>query len=527
MNVCFIGFSFYFLSLTDANHRNPVMNRLRKITPYCCIALFSLSVAGCGGSSDPAPSPDPVSIPSEDEVASPGTDEVNNPVTEIPDTNNPGTGDPMTTDIASAIVGAWLSECEAIAGGNISARQMFLFTDTQLIRDWHEYDGDSCSGVPRGESFPLSIDNYELGAEVLTSDATRAFEIDLTLQQLPETTYNPGFGNVTPIGLEVGDQRFTIVSFEDGKVLWQDREPTNADNRFTDFTNLVQLAPRPSLTEDTITAQDVYGIYKTTCRGSDDGSFVYNITLIDETNVERFQDHFFFNHLCIGEPDAISETPSTIEFGDSFTNIFGDALLSAVKTRQQQTILKGADLVTFDLKSPRAPRYEAFALVGDTLLQGDCVLRVDECKNSPEFAADLIDLEFNSSIRHVRTDSADPTPGTTDTSAVAGFWDGTVTYDDGSQDVFYLSITDNGLSTYYDYLGDTFDGGDDCYFIYTETLTYFGNNAYRYEGFVGDEPYNYVDESFIVDSNLTSVGETGSISTFTPYTGTTSFNECV
>jgi len=445
------------------------------------------------------------------------------------DTGSTDAGNTENVDIASSIIGSWYSECEVLANGALSARQTFVFNDTQLIRDWYEFDGDTCSGVPRGKTFPLSVDNYELGAQIFTTDGKTAREINLTIVQLPETTYSPGFGSVVQTGLEVGEQRFTVVSYENGKVLWQDREPTNADNRFTNFDNGLELVPRVSLSKSDITAQDIRGFYRSACRTTDNGYYAYNVSVIDTDNVERYQEHFFYNYLCLGEAPAITEIPYANEFGTAFTNDFGDTLLSTIRTRQQQTILKGAELLDFELLPARDSRYSAYALLGDTLLSGDCVIRVEDCKNTSEYPADHIDFEFNASIRNVRTDSASAAPGVSDTSAIAGFWDGTNTNDNGDQDVYYILTSDNGLATYYDYLGDTVDNGDDCYFIYTENITYFGDDSYLYDGLYSDgSPYEYAEISSIVNSMYSFVGSSGVRFSLPPATVNLSdLNECV
>ena len=445
-------------------------------------------------------------------------------------TTDMGTIDPPgTVDIAGGILGAWVTECEVIAGGALSAREIFVFNDTQLIRDWYEFDGGECAGVPRGKRFPLMVDEYALGAEFVTENGITAREIDLTIKQLPEVDYKPGFGEVVQTGIEVGDQRFTVVSVKDGKLLWQDREPTNADNRFTNFNNGQELVLHQSLTSADVSAQTLNGIYKTACMARDDGTYSFSVMLLGDDSVERSQDHFYFNHLCLGEAAAITETPTTIEYGSAFTNDFGDTLLSTVRTREQQYIIKGEELITFELKAPRDPRYGAYALLGDTLMLGDCIIRVSDCKNTPDFPADHIDFEFNSSIRNVRTDSAEPAAGTTDTASLAGAWDGSYDLAEGGQDIFLYVISANGLVTYYDYLDDPLGSGEDCYFVYTENLTNYGNNEYLYEGFYDDgEPYSYAETVTVENNILNFISSTGESFNIPAFTGdVSSLNECV
>jgi len=521
------------------------VNKKYRGSSLTIVALLITSLAACGGGSssdsdnssaetleDGASDSAAADAGSSDTGANDaGTTDTGSTDTGAADTGTTDDGmtDPMdNVDIATAIRGAWVSECEVFAGGDLSARQIFVFNNSQLIRDWYEFDGGQCAGVPRGKRFPLLVDNYTLGASLTTTDNISAMEIDLTLKQLPESDYKPGLGEVVQTGLDVGDSRYTIVSYRNGKVLWQDREPTNADNRFTNFDNALELSPHTPFTTADISAEAIYGFYKTSCRTTSDNNYVYTVTINGSDNIERFQDHFFFNHLCLGEAQAITETPTTLEFGNVFTNDFGDTLLETKRTRQQQFIVKGEDLISFPLKEPRDTRFSAAALAGDTLLNGDCIIRVEECKNSAEYPADHVDYEFNSSIRHVRTDSAEPAPGSSDTSIIAGAWDATYDVASGGQDIFYYVISSNGLVTYYDFQNDALGNEDDCYSIYTENLTNYGNNQYLYEGFYfNGDPYSYAETVTVSDGELTYVGESGQSTIVPQYTGDLSaLNEC-
>jgi len=445
------------------------------------------------------------------------------------DMTDPVMAEPEMIDIDTAIRGAWSSTCLVLADGARSVQQVFVFNDTELIRDWFEYDGIQCEGVPRGRRFPLLVDEYTLGADITTPEGIPAMEIDLTIKQLPTSDFVPTIGTVAPTGIEVGDERFTIVSFMDGKVLWQDREPTNRDNRFTDLNNAVELTPRTSLTSADLAVEDLYGIYRGPCRDLGEGNYAYQQPVVGTDNVDRRQEYFFTNHLCLGEPEAIVEEPHTIEFGDVFTDQFGDTMISAVRTQQQQFIVKGSEFIDFELRGPRDPRFSAYALVADSLMLGDCIIRVNECATTSEFADDHVDYELNSSIRFMKTDSIEPAPGTSDTSTIAGTWNGSSDTDAGGQSLFYIVISNNGLATYYNSEIDPASNSEDCFTVSTEVITNFGNDQYLYNGmFDSGETYSYADTATVADGSITFIDSNNTAFVYPEFTGdVSSFEECV
>jgi len=453
------------------------------------------------------------------------------PTMGLVDMGEGSTPDPVENiNIATAIRGAWASNCEVLASGDLSARQIFVFNESELIRDWYEYDGEQCAGVPRGQRFPLLVDDYALGSDVVTSGSMSALEINLTLKQLPETEFDLGLGEFSPIGLEVGGERHTLVSFMDGKVLWQDQETTDAANRATELDNVIELTAHQPITSPDITPESILGVYRTACLEPEPNTYSYTFTIMEE-NMERTQDHFFFNHLCLGEPAAIVEIPTTIEYAagvEAFQNDFGDTLLPMVRTRDDQFIVSGAEVISFELLGPREPRFSAYALAGDTLMLSDCIIRVSECKTSAEFPTDHVDYEFQSDKRNAQIDSTEPAPGNSDTSLIAGFWDGSFDIDEGGRDVFLYQYSANGLATYYDYENDPNGSGEDCYYVYTETITHFDNNEYLYEGIRNDgSTYSFAETAELIDGELVFTAASGEIVIAPEFAGdVSSLNEC-
>lgn len=54
---------------------------------------------------------------------------------------------------------------------------------------------------------------------------------------------------------------------------------------------------------------------------------------------------------------------------------------------------------------------------------------------------------------------------------IVGFWDATIEVDGETDEIFFL-ISDSGLVSVFDYLGDSFDGIADCYVIADDALVF-------------------------------------------------------
>jgi len=67
--------------------------------------------------------------------------------------------------------------------------------------------------------------------------------------------------------------------------------------------------------------------------------------------------------------------------------------------------------------------------------------------------------------------------GNTDTSRIAGFWDGSF-MDAGMLNSVYFLISEEGEFTEYDYLGDDFDQSQNCYSLSVSRISYLGNDRY-------------------------------------------------
>lgn len=63
---------------------------------------------------------------------------------------------------------------------------------------------------------------------------------------------------------------------------------------------------------------------------------------------------------------------------------------------------------------------------------------------------------------------------------ISGVWDFTDTYEgEDEKDIAYLVIKDHGEFIIYDYLGDAFDQGSDCYFQVNSSITDLGNGEFE------------------------------------------------
>ena len=63
---------------------------------------------------------------------------------------------------------------------------------------------------------------------------------------------------------------------------------------------------------------------------------------------------------------------------------------------------------------------------------------------------------------------------------LTGFIEKDIQYDNQG-DVYYTNITENSI-TDYDFMGDSYDQGDDCYEIFNYEVTFDGNSATIKEG---------------------------------------------
>ena len=79
------------------------------------------------------------------------------------------------------------------------------------------------------------------------------------------------------------------------------------------------------------------------------------------------------------------------------------------------------------------------------------------------------------------TPTAAPTTGSGGFAAIAGLYDAS-TEEEGAIDEIYVEILADGTFTLYDYDGDDFDQGENCYFIATGQLASLGGDSYRLTG---------------------------------------------
>ena len=433
-------------------------------------------------------------------------------------------------DLASAIQGAWHSQCEAIAGGARSARQIAVFTDAQLVRDWHEFDGPDCAGVPRGQYYPLETYSYTLGSDMMTDEGVSGAQLNVVSTQLSNMAYSPAFGPVTALGEELAQTRYLIVAVVDGALWLPAREPTAEENRPTLFTNGDRYVPRLSLTSATTVPADLAGLaFRTNCRALGAGASIRTTVTFSSAEFYINLEERYLNEGCFGFPDAATTYRTNLQFGEPAFSLLGDRLLPVITDREMETIVFGEALLSdITLKEPRT-RWDAFALVdGNTLMFGDCINRVDNCKREASVPADMIDYEFNSTLRYRLVDPADPgvVEGSSDVSAIAGLWDLSSTNDAGATDVIYMEITPDGNVTYWDFLGDEVDGGEACYTTRSERISALGDDRYLFVDASQDPPSSYVATSLVRDGVLIGNPGTDFESSNSAVPEGTTLNEC-
>lgn len=94
-------------------------------------------------------------------------------------------------------------------------------------------------------------------------------------------------------------------------------------------------------------------------------------------------------------------------------------------------------------------------------------------------------------------------------SEISTVWDLTET-DELGEDQVYLAIKDSGEFIIYDYYGDTWDQGEDCYYKFSETITDLGNGSFEISEYGGDYTIHNIS---LVDNQLMVINSSGTYST--------------
>ena len=88
---------------------------------------------------------------------------------------------------------------------------------------------------------------------------------------------------------------------------------------------------------------------------------------------------------------------------------------------------------------------------------------------------------------------------------IVGVWDYTTDEAGGTQDVYYMAVESDGDIIVYDYQGDSYDEGANCYFIYdTGFSQYVSGN--RFEWTIVQSSSNEVFTVTVSGDNLTIAG---------------------
>lgn len=297
--------------------------------------------------------------------------------------------------LASRIQGVWLGECDYFASDDISEREITAITSTQMIRDFHQFDGADCQGVPRGQMFPLRIYDYELGSDIAANDGTTAAQVNLVIKQLSSS-------GVLRDAAILDQVRFDIIGIDaDGTLLRTQQETTNESNRPSSLDGAERFVVKAAITAPSLSASDLLGTYSPGCQARA-GGFSSIVTESVDADKSVWVEEFHLNSNCAGSPDAAMQRITDYVLGEEFVSVFGDTMRRVQATANPKTILYGEDTVgSLDLGTLRVV-YDAVALVDDTLMRGDCVTRVDECKSDSANHSDMIDFELGGFIRYRR-----------------------------------------------------------------------------------------------------------------------------
>jgi len=117
-----------------------------------------------------------------------------------------------------------------------------------------------------------------------------------------------------------------------------------------------------------------------------------------------------------------------------------------------------------------------------------------------------------------------PTNPPTGLASIAGLWDDSYTFPNGTVNITYLQITADGRYVNYDYRGDSFDLGQNCYETIAGVITEEDGGGYR-SVVLGEElRFDAIAEG----GQLRVTFEGGAMTTLAEVTGvsTTDFNAC-
>ena len=426
----------------------------------------------------------------EDEAPSNEVPSDEAPSGEVPSNEIPSDEAPAGGNLAAdSIIGAWHSECTA--SGDDYLRTILAIDENIIAQDVHLYSDSNCNGVPAGLSFPVRIYEYTLGDAIALGDS--AWEIDTVVTQI---SINAVFRD----GVAVGQQRFGLIGFDqDG--LHFETGSLSIENRSDSFGS-TSFSPKPSLSAAVEGVDDFIGLYQSSCLVRDNvGSSLQQVTVTGST--ANLSELLFLNDFCVGPIDAeFLQRSSFVAEPDPIVTFFGDHALNVFTSREVQEIVSGADLLADVTPLGANERYTLFALANnDTLMRGDCVVRESTCKTAPEFFADMIDFELNSSLRFVRVDSfGHALQGNSDTSAIAGLWDLSSPEDNFNG---YQSFDANGQGIYYEVEGGAIDSPDACLRDFQETVTAFDGDVYEQVYNPGNPDDGYVFfASYVVEGDV-------------------------
>gem|GEM_PF-4361935 len=281
-------------------------------------SIALLSLVACGGSSTSESSRVDNPVGAE----TPGTGEANpgrvvgvNGV-EIPTYIDPTSAafiESDSTHFRNAMLGAWAAvDCNVDDISQTSSKAIYVFTDTEVIESEYIYPSTDCSGIARSEWYPLPIRSWQLGDYRALDDGSMAWELDVSITQ--RGVYDGRVGD------DKGTYSYVNIGFEGDQLEFGDfiegLKPFRATNRSSRyFAKMDEDKPA-------INAQALNGVWFSACSGRLESTYeFYPDTLV-------VTDENWADSGCEGASYASRRTTFTIDYGEEFTSVFGDKLLS-------------------------------------------------------------------------------------------------------------------------------------------------------------------------------------------------------
>ncbi len=366
-----------------------------KLVQIAVIAALLLVLSACdsspsnsarGDTSGNAIAAGPSAALSE-ESATQGTNPVEVPVPVDPSSPNFVESDP--SHFKGALLGVWFGEeCSENenAESNEFLRNVYVFTESELIETEYVYSSEDCTGTPFSYWYPLPIRTWQLGNYRALADGSMAWELDTAISQRGVYAGKVGDDKNTTSYVNIG---FVNGQLEMGTLVsgYKTARPENRSGRY--FNKKVS-DQTPS-----VTTENLLGTWFSSCSGRLESTYEFFADTLIIT------DENWANTGCEGDSYAARKTTFSIIYGDVISGVFENKLQTVEITALSN------ELIHFDasqeLEEPEfkvaegRTEFRAVTIENDTLILGYCLNRNsgdDNCQDEQSRIPDMVDYNW-------------------------------------------------------------------------------------------------------------------------------------